>query len=61
MIFGNWRPGGTVGASLMFGYTDALRLRTPSAVHALLLLVAIGLLALRRLPPLQAARGPRGS
>ena len=28
----------------MFGYTDALRLRTPSAVHALLLLVAIGLL-----------------
>jgi general nucleoside transport system permease protein len=44
MIFGNWMPLGTVGASLMFGYTDALRLRTPSAVHALLLLVAIGLL-----------------
>jgi general nucleoside transport system permease protein len=45
MIFGNWQPGGTVGASLMFGYTDALRLRTPSAVHALLLLVALLLLA----------------
>jgi ABC-type uncharacterized transport system permease subunit len=45
MIFGNWQPGGTVGASLMFGYTDALRLRTPSAVHALLLLVALFLLA----------------
>lgn len=45
MIFGNWRPGGTLGASMMFGYTDALRLRTPSAVHALLLVVAIGLLA----------------
>lgn len=45
MIFGNWRPGGTVGASLMFGYTDSLRLRSPSAVHALLLLVAILLLA----------------
>jgi ABC-type uncharacterized transport system permease subunit len=45
MIFGNWQPLGTVGASLMFGYTDALRLRTPEAVHALLLLVAIGLLA----------------
>jgi general nucleoside transport system permease protein len=44
MIFGNWRPGGTVGASLMFGYSDALRLRSPSAVHSLLLLIAIGLL-----------------
>jgi ABC-type uncharacterized transport system permease subunit len=45
MIFGNWMPLGTVGASLMFGYTDALRLRTPSAVHALLLLVALFLFA----------------
>jgi ABC-type uncharacterized transport system permease subunit len=45
MIFGNWRPLGTLGASVMFGYTDALRLRTPEAVHALLLLVALGLLA----------------
>jgi simple sugar transport system permease protein len=45
MIFGNWMPMGTVGASLIFGYTDALRLRTPSAVHALLLLVALFLLA----------------
>ena len=44
---------GTVGASLMFGYTDALRLRTPSAVHALLLLVAIGLLAYAAWPLLQ--------
>ncbi|MGZ4446808.1 MAG: ABC transporter permease [Nocardioides sp.] len=56
MIFGNWRPGGTVGASLIFGYTDALRLRTPTAVHALLLLVAIGLLALAVLRLVRGAR-----
>jgi len=46
MIFGNWRPGGVLTGSLMFGYTDSLRLRSTSAVHALLLLVAVGLLAL---------------
>ncbi len=45
MIFGNWRPGGILTGSLMFGYTDSLRLRSTSAVHALLLLVAIGLIA----------------
>jgi simple sugar transport system permease protein len=45
MIFGNWLPGGAVLGSGMFGYTDSLRLRDPSTVHALLLLVAIGLLA----------------
>ncbi|TIC84290.1 ABC transporter permease [Nocardioides sp. GY 10127] len=49
MIFGNWTPWGTVGASAMFGYTDALRLRSPEAVHALLLLVALGLLAMAAL------------
>ncbi len=45
MIFGNWRPGGLLVGSGMFGYTDSLRLRDPSTVHALLLLVAIGLFA----------------
>ena len=45
MIFGNWRPGGLVAGALTFGYTDALRLRNAEAVHALLLLLAIGLLA----------------
>lgn len=39
MIFGNWRPGGTAAGSLLFGFTETLRLRDPSAPHALLLLV----------------------
>ncbi|MGA9749533.1 MAG: ABC transporter permease [Nocardioides sp.] len=46
MIFGNWRPGGILAGSLMFGYTDSLPLRSAQTIHALLLLVAIGLLAL---------------
>ena len=28
MIFGNWRPGGILTGSLMFGYTDSLPLRS---------------------------------
>ncbi len=46
MIFGNWRPGGLLLGAVTFGYTDSLRLRDAHAVHALLLLVALGLLAL---------------
>ncbi|MGI8434020.1 MAG: ABC transporter permease [Nocardioidaceae bacterium] len=46
MIFGNWRPGGTLVGALMFGYTDSLQLRDSDSVHALLLVVAIALLAL---------------
>jgi ABC-type uncharacterized transport system permease subunit len=46
MIFGNWQPGGLVIGALMFGYTDSLRLRQASSVHALLLVVAIVLIAL---------------
>jgi simple sugar transport system permease protein len=45
MIFGNWRPGGTVLGALMFGYTDSLPLRSTSSVHALLLVIAIALIA----------------
>jgi general nucleoside transport system permease protein len=42
MIFGNWRPGGLALGSGLFGYTDALRLRSGGqSVHALLLLVAM--------------------
>lgn len=41
MIFGNWHPGGLLTGALTFGYTDALRLRSPGSIHALLLLVAL--------------------
>ena len=47
MIFGNWRPGGLLLGAGLFGYTDALQLRSGGdSVHALLLLVGIGLLGL---------------
>ena len=43
MIFGNWTPGGTAAGAFLFGYTDSLNLRGEgTAVHALLLVVAIG-------------------
>jgi simple sugar transport system permease protein len=45
MIFGNWRPGGLVAGAGLFGYTDAMQLRSATAVHALLLLVALLLAA----------------
>jgi general nucleoside transport system permease protein len=42
MIFGNWRPGGLLAGSSLFGYTDALRLRSGGeSVHALVLLLAV--------------------
>jgi general nucleoside transport system permease protein len=47
MIFGNWRPGGVAAGAGLFGYTDALQLRGGAgAVHAMLLLLGVGLLAL---------------
>jgi simple sugar transport system permease protein len=42
MIFGNWRPGGLLAGSGLFGYTETLGLRRGGeSVHALLLLVAV--------------------
>ncbi len=45
MIFGNWRPGGLAAGAGLFGYADALQLRSKTAVVGLLLLVAIVLAA----------------
>lgn len=44
MIFGNWMPIGTVLGALLFGYTQALQLRGPDQIHALLLLVGGGVI-----------------
>ncbi len=47
MIFGNWRPGGLLAGSALFGYTDALQLRRGGeSVHALLLVMVLILLGL---------------
>jgi simple sugar transport system permease protein len=45
LIFGNWRPGGLAAGAGLFGFADALQLRSRSAVVALLLLVALLLAA----------------
>jgi len=45
LIFGNWIPAGVLAGSGLFGYSDALRLRQAAAVHALLLVLAVGLAA----------------
>lgn len=47
MIFGNWRPGGLAAGAGLFGFTDSLQLRgSTDAVHALLLVIAIGVAVL---------------
>ncbi|HET8981785.1 MAG TPA: ABC transporter permease, partial [Pedococcus sp.] len=47
MIFGNWRPGGLLAGSALFGYTDAAQLRGGgTTVHAFLLLLAVLLIAI---------------
>lgn len=46
MIFGNWRPGGLLGASALFGYADGLRLSAPAWVVGAFLYGAVLVLAL---------------
>ncbi len=58
MIFGNWRPGGLLTGSGLFGYTQTLGLRGGDSVHALLLAGAVLALAAAYL---QVRRGSRAS
>jgi simple sugar transport system permease protein len=46
MLFGNYKPFGVLMGSGLFGFADALQLRSPKAVHGLLIIVAIFLLIL---------------
>ncbi len=46
MIFGNWRPGGLALGAGLFGFTDTLSLLSGQATHALLIVVALGAVAL---------------
>lgn len=45
LIFGNWRPGGLMAGAGLFGFADALQLRDATAIHALLMLLAVAMLA----------------
>ena len=44
LIFGNWRPGGLAAGAGLFGYSDALQIRSATAVVALLLVLTFLLL-----------------
>jgi ABC-type uncharacterized transport system permease subunit len=45
LIFGNWRPLGVGAGAGLFGYADALQLRSNSSILALLLFVSIAMAA----------------
>tara|TARA_E500000081_G_scaffold30890_1_gene34575 strand:- start:1590 stop:2834 length:1245 start_codon:yes stop_codon:yes gene_type:complete len=46
MLFGNYKPFGVLMGSGLFGFADALQLRSPKAVHGLLIIAAVFLLIL---------------
>jgi simple sugar transport system permease protein len=41
VIFGNWRPSGVFAGSILFGFTDALRVRQSESVMSLVFAAAI--------------------
>ena len=46
MIFGNYRPFGIFMGSGLFGFADALQLRSEDAIHGLLILLSLTLLVI---------------
>jgi ABC-type uncharacterized transport system permease subunit len=46
MLFGNYKPFGILMGSGLFGFADALQLRSPQAVHGLLIVISVFLLVL---------------
>ena len=46
VIFGNWRPGGVFAGSILFGFTDALRVRQSESVMSLIMVAGIVALVL---------------